>query len=213
MELMEDFHSKFDVDEMEVKNFEMKVDKVYQMLEELTCSDQGKVKEAEAKIDKFLAETKTEEARRFVKVKNDRTVINRDENEASSKKANEYKEMGNQAFKEGDFRKAAELYTSALMIKDDNHILYTNRAQALIKLGKHLDASHDCRKAIKLKPEFIKAYIHLSRALRDLGEFQEAIDILERAEDISEDQAKIVKKYKMEMINEQKRNFLELNKQ
>ena len=213
MELMEDFHSKFDVDEMEVKNFEMKVDKVYQMLEELTCSDQGKVKEAEAKIDKFLAETKTEEARRFVKVKNDRTVINKDENEASSKKANEYKEMGNQAFKEGDFRKAAELYTSALMIKDDNHILYTNRAQALIKLGKHLDASHDCRKAIKLKPEFIKAYIHLSRALRALGEFQEAIDILERAEDISEDQAKIVKKYKMEMINEQKRNFLELNKQ
>ena len=37
----------------------------------------------------------------------------------------------------------------------------TYRAQALIKTGKYYDAAHDCRRAIKLKPEFIKAYIHL----------------------------------------------------
>ena len=39
-----------------------------------------------------------------------------------------------------------------------------NRAQALIKSGKYYDASHDCRRAIKLKPEFIKAYIHLGES-------------------------------------------------
>ena len=139
-------------------------------------------------------------------------MINHDKDEEANKKANEYKEMGNDAFRQAEFKRATELYTSALMIKDDNHILYTNRAQALIKLGKYLDASHDCRKAIKLKPEFIKAYIHLSKALKELGEFQEAIDTLERAEDMSQEQAKIVKKYKMDMIEEQKRSFIELNK-
>ena len=149
---------------------------------------------------------------RFVKIGQDRTVINKDKDEENSQKANEYKEMGNDAFRQAQYKRAMELYTSALMIKDDSHILYTNRAQALIKLGKHLDASHDCRKAIKLKPEFIKAYIHLSKALKELGEFQEAIDTLERAEDISEEQAKVVRKYKMDMIEEQKRSFIELNK-
>ena len=53
------------VKEEDVKGFEMKVDKVYKMLEELTCNDDTKVKEAEAKIDKFLAENKTEEAKRY----------------------------------------------------------------------------------------------------------------------------------------------------
>ena len=48
----------------DIKGFEMKVDKVYKMLEELTCNDDTKVKEAEEKIDKFLAENKTEEAKR-----------------------------------------------------------------------------------------------------------------------------------------------------
>ena len=48
----------------DIKGFEMKVDKVYKMLEELTCNDDAKVKEAEEKIDKFLAENKTEEAKR-----------------------------------------------------------------------------------------------------------------------------------------------------
>ena len=195
----------------EFKTFEMKVDKVYKMLEELTCNDESKVKEAEVKIDKFLAETKAEEAKNFVKVQHSRTVINKDHNEENAKKANEYKEMGNDAFRKGNHKTAMELYTSALMIKDDNHVLYTNRAQALMKLGKFLDASHDCRKAIRLKPDFIKAYIHLSKALKELGEFQEAIDTLERAEDISTDQAKVVRKYKMDMIEEQKRSFIELN--
>ena len=48
----------------DIEGFEMKVDKVYKMLEELTCNDDTKVKEAEEKIDKFLAENKTEEAKR-----------------------------------------------------------------------------------------------------------------------------------------------------
>ena len=199
-------------EEEDIQKFEVKVDKVYKMLEELTCDDDTKVKEAEAKIDKFLAENKAEEAKRFVKINNDRTVINKDKKEDEASKANEYKELGNEAFRQGQYGKAVEIYTSALMVKDDNPILYTNRAQALLEVGRYLDASHDCRKAIRLKPDLIKGYIHLSKALKELGEFQEAIDTLERAEDISQEQAKIVKKYKMDMIEEQKKAFIEHNK-
>ena len=116
-------------EEEDVNNFEMKVDKVYKMLEDLTCTDEKTVKDAEEKIDKFLAETKAEEAKEFVQVRTgvDKTSINKDKIEEIVKKANEYKEMGNEAFKQGQYKKAEELYTSALMIKDDNHMIYTNR--------------------------------------------------------------------------------------
>ena len=50
-----------------------------------------------------------------------------------------------------------------------------------------------------------------AKALKELGEFQEAIHTLERAEDISKEQAKIVQKYKLEMIEEQKKSMLNLN--
>ena len=138
-------------------------------------------------------------------------MINKDKNADNAKKANELKELGNEAFRQSDFPKAVEYYTSAVMAKDDNPIFYTNRAQALLKLGRYLEASHDCRQAIKLKPDLIKAYIHLSKGLKEMGEFQEAIDTLEKAEDISEEQANVVKKYKMDMIQEQKKAFLELD--
>ena len=186
--------------------FEMKVDKVYQMLEDLTCRDPSKIKEAEGKIDKFLAETRAEEAKSFVQIKNERTVINNDQTD--SKRVLECKEKGNEAFRDGQFKKAIELYTSAILINDTNPVLFTNRAQALLKVGRALDASHDCRQAIRLKPDFIKAFIHLAKALKELGEFQEAIDTLERAEDLSNEQALVVKKYKLEMIEEQKKAFL-----
>ena len=212
---MEDFNIAFDLDdhlkvqEKEVKQFELKVDKVYQMLEELTCQDPSKVKEAEGKIDRFLAETRTEEAKRFVKIKTDRTVINKDKRDEDLKEAMACKEKGNEAFRQCKYQEAIELYTSAILINDTNPVLFTNRAQALLKIGKALDATHDCRQAIKLKPDFIKAFIHLAKALKDLGEFQEAIDTLERAEDVSNEQATVVKKYKLEMIEQQKKSFLD----
>ena len=48
----------------------------------------------------------------------------------------------------------------------------------------------------------------MAKALKELGEFQEAIDILERAEEMSKEQAKIVLKYKLEMIEEHKKALI-----
>ena len=112
------------------------------------------------------------------------------------------------SFRSGNFKRACEYYTSAIMARDDNHILYTNRAQAFMKLGKFYEASNDCKTAIKWKPDSIKAHVWLSRALRELGEFQEAIDVLERAEGMAEDQANVLKKDKIEIIEKQKKAAL-----
>ena len=49
---------------------------------------------------------------------------------------------------------------------------------------------------------------HLAKALKELGEFQEAIATLERAEEFSNDeQAPVVKTYKLEILEEQTKNI------
>ena len=73
-----------------------------------------------------------------------------------------------------------------------------------MRLGKYERASQDCRAAIKLQPNLTKAHVHLSKALRfknmtkeklffyvikvfsffyrAMGEFKEAVTVLEIAE-------------------------------
>merc|ERR1712062_551049 len=121
----------------------------------------------------------------------------------------DFKEKGNKAFRQRKYEEAIDEYTFALQVNDTNPVFYTNRAQAFLRLGKAMFAAQDCRHALKLKPDFVKAFIHLAKALKELGEFQEAIDTLERAEDLSNEQASVVKKYKLEMIEQQKKSFLD----
>ena len=130
---------------------------------------------------------------------------NKEKRDKDLKKVMTLKEKGNKAFQKRKYQDAIDLYTSAIRINDTNPVLFTNRAQALLKLGKAMDASQDCRQALELKPDFVKAFIHLAKALKELGEVQEAIDTLERAENVSNDeQASVVKTYKLEILEEQK---------
>lgn len=48
--------------------------------------------------------------------------------------ADTLKEKGNEAFKNGEFRKAAKLYRDAIKLDPKNAVLYSNRAMAFIKL-------------------------------------------------------------------------------
>lgn len=45
------------------------------------------------------------------------------------------KEAGNAAFKAGNYREAIEKYTLAIKADPSNGVIYSNRAQALIKVG------------------------------------------------------------------------------
>ncbi|KAK7092856.1 tetratricopeptide repeat protein 12-like [Littorina saxatilis] len=94
----------------------------------------------------------------------------------SEKEAQVIKEMGNLAFKEKDFEKALEYYNQAIDKVRDNAMLYTNRAQTLIKLGKYEDALKDCDWALRANPNSIKAYVHIGRAHVALKQYQQARD-------------------------------------
>ncbi|ETE72611.1 Tetratricopeptide repeat protein 12, partial [Ophiophagus hannah] len=71
----------------------------------------------------------------------------RKENEAS---ANALKEKGNDAFSQGDYASAVQNYTEGLKKQKDMPALYTNRAQAYIKLQKYEKAIDDCSWALRV---------------------------------------------------------------
>lgn len=64
--------------------------------------------------------------------------------------ANGLKDQANEEFKKGHLDKAVELYTEALTHIRDMTVLYTNRAQAYIKLGKFKEAISDCDWALRV---------------------------------------------------------------
>lgn len=55
----------------------------------------------------------------------------RDVSDESRNKATEFKNQGNDFFKQKDFDKAIEYYTKAIEADPTNAILYSNRAQVL----------------------------------------------------------------------------------
>lgn len=60
------------------------------------------------------------------------------------------------ACQSGDFLSAVALYSEALKIDPNNHILYSNRSAALIKMGQFSRALQDALKAKELNPKWSK---------------------------------------------------------
>lgn len=56
----------------------------------------------------------------------------------------------------GDFGLAAQLYTEALALDPANHVLYSNRSAAYVRLGKYTQALQDAAKARELNPRWAK---------------------------------------------------------
>ncbi|XP_024288930.1 dnaJ homolog subfamily C member 7 isoform X1 [Oncorhynchus tshawytscha] len=89
------------------------------------------------------------------------------------------KEDGNQAFKDGNYDVAYELYSEALTI-DPNNIktnakLFCNRGTVGSKLKKIDQAIEDCTKAVKLDETYIKAYLRRAQCYMDKEEYDEAV--------------------------------------
>lgn len=166
---------------------------------------------AEKEIDKLLVEKKKREALE-TKTAKSRTVINKTATEQDRRKrlSEECKRLGNESFSQGEYNRAKEYYSSAILECDSNPVLFTNRAQAHIKLGDFDSAIEDCKAAIKLRADFIKAQITLARALKGKKDFQKALSILELAEDNSTGFEKVIDGYRREIIKEMKEKMLEV---
>lgn len=81
----------------------------------------------------------------------------------------DFKEQGNKSFKEGDYTKALEYYSRAIEVEPSNHVHYSNRAAALLKLNKLEEALKDAEKSISICDSWARGYQRKGQAEKELG--------------------------------------------
>jgi stress-induced-phosphoprotein 1 len=63
-------------------------------------------------------------------------------------KATEFKNLGNQAFKDQKFEEAADYFTKAIEINPNDHVFYSNRSGAYASLQQYEKALEDASKCV-----------------------------------------------------------------
>merc|ERR1719261_2374113 len=97
-----------------------------------------------------------------------------------------FKDEGNVHFKAGE----------ALKAEPDNHVYYSNRSNAFLKLSKVNKALEDADKCITLNPQFVKGYHRKASALHampDKEKHDEAVEVLLTAIDLGLDNNDLVR--------------------
>lgn len=91
------------------------------------------------------------------------------------------KDEGNAKFKAGSYAEAVEAYTKSLEIDSKQHLCYSNRSAAYLKLGDSAaKALADAEKCVQLMPDFVKGYSRQAAALQELERWDDAIAVCER---------------------------------
>lgn len=91
----------------------------------------------------------------------------------------ELKLKGNELFRAERYNEAADLYTKALTVQPDNHVLYSNRSACYSKLGKYEEALGDATRCVSVAPTFARGHLRKSTALNGLGKYEEALKAAE----------------------------------
>ncbi|XP_051895948.1 tetratricopeptide repeat protein 12 [Pristis pectinata] len=129
------------------------------------------------------------------------SILERDAEERGKRRkegqrlASALKEKGNAAFEKEDYVAAVQYYTEGLEKLRDFQALYTNRAQAYIKLGKYEDAISDCEWALKCNENCVKAYVHMGKANLGLKKYEEARQCYQKIITIDPNREKLAKEY------------------
>ncbi|XP_012940902.1 tetratricopeptide repeat protein 12 [Aplysia californica] len=113
--------------------------------------------------------------------------------------ADGFKEQGNVEFRQGNFEKALEFYDKAMEQIRDNLAIYTNRAQARIKLEMFTEALTDCHWALRLTPGCMKAYVQQGHAYLGMNEYEKARESYREILKIDNKKENIVKEYLAEV--------------
>ena len=74
------------------------------------------------------------------------------------KRAKDLKESGKELFKWNIFAKAAECYSSAILLNPGDKQLWTNRAICRNRLKKYEEAISDCESALSIDPSCTKSW-------------------------------------------------------
>ncbi|GFE52881.1 tetratricopeptide repeat-containing protein protein [Babesia ovis] len=86
----------------------------------------------------------------------------------------DYKQLGNEAFKAGNFLEAVQHFSEAIKLNPSDGILYSNRSGAYASLNKFQEALDDATQCVALKPDWPKGYSRKGLALFKLGRMDEA---------------------------------------
>ena len=71
------------------------------------------------------------------------------------------KKRGNEALGEGNTAEAIQLYSQAIEVAPDNHVLYSNRCAAYMKAEEYEKALADAQETVRLKKDWPKVRLPL----------------------------------------------------
>ncbi len=78
-------------------------------------------------------------------------------------------------------QRALDLITQAIAIDPRPHTFHNNQGSALRALGRHAEAEVCFRRALSIKPDYVRALVNLGCVLSDIGKLDDAIAPLRRA--------------------------------
>ncbi|XP_068274452.1 tetratricopeptide repeat protein 12 isoform X2 [Nyctibius grandis] len=193
--------------EADFQRFLRRVDDIANLVQGLNSTDPAVKEKAFAETEKRLHDQETGEEEETKTIVN-RTVINtqasdvanaeavnadgflaileKDAKERAKRRkrnehlANALKEKGNNAFRKGDYVTAIQRYTEGLEKLKDKQELYTNRAQAYLKMHEYEKAIGDCEWALKCNEKCIKAYFLMGKAHLALKHYSESRQCYEK---------------------------------
>ncbi|ORY43280.1 TPR-like protein [Rhizoclosmatium globosum] len=93
------------------------------------------------------------------------------------------REIGNELFKKHSYAEAVKHYTEAIKRNDKDPRNFSNRAACYIKLMALPEADKDCDEALKLDPNFIKAYIRKASILLAKRDWTKTMDMCNEAKE------------------------------
>ncbi|XP_051698160.1 E3 ubiquitin-protein ligase CHIP isoform X1 [Oryctolagus cuniculus] len=105
-----------------------------------------------------------------------------------SPSAQELKEQGNRLFVGRKYPEAAACYGRAITRNPLVAVYYTNRALCYLKMQQHEQALADCRRALELDGQSVKAHFFLGQCQLELESYDEAIANLQRAYSLAKEQ-------------------------
>ncbi|KAM4567336.1 tetratricopeptide repeat protein 12 [Odontesthes bonariensis] len=204
----------------EFESFLKNVDQISLMVEDLRSSDAEVQQKAMAKADCYInamdesCRTKVnkttintdqslqpclspqnESPEHFMKTMEKDAEDRRIKRLAKVRKATALKDKGNESYAKEDYETAVKYYSDGLAELRDMQPLYTNRAQAYVKLGRYKEAISDCEWALKCNERCIKAYVHMGKAYLGLKKYNEARNSFEKIQEIEPRREKMVKEY------------------
>lgn len=94
---------------------------------------------------------------------------------ANEHAAEQLKERGNAHFHKGEYASAEACYSQAIQKNSKNPLLYTNRANARLKLERWQDVIDDCIRSVELMKENMKAFFYLAQAQLAINHPNEAL--------------------------------------